>query len=244
MPSRWPRPQGTSVSSARTPRPTRSVMRGRESALGGRRDGRARDARAEPGSRRRAAPEPVDDPPEQAVADRHAERAPRWPAPRARADPVQLARAASAACARRGSRRPRRRPASRLRSVPTRQTSPISACRPVASMIRPIRLLTKPWRRARSASRDRLARRAPSEPGAAVAHGALAGRAPARRDHLAGALELRLRRSRRSRPRRCARSRRRGATRWSGCRSQCSMPLRAGLQLAERRPRRSRGRRG
>ena len=35
MPRRWPRPQGTSVSSARTPRPTRSVIRGRVSASGG-----------------------------------------------------------------------------------------------------------------------------------------------------------------------------------------------------------------
>src|SRR5436305_1014401 len=35
MPSRWPRPHGTSVSSARTPSPTRSRIRGREKASGG-----------------------------------------------------------------------------------------------------------------------------------------------------------------------------------------------------------------
>ena len=35
MPRRWPRPQGTSASSARTPSETRSVMRGRVKGSGG-----------------------------------------------------------------------------------------------------------------------------------------------------------------------------------------------------------------
>ena len=96
----------------------------------------------------------------------------------------------------------------RLRSVPTRQTSPTSACRPVASMIRPMRLLTKPWRRARSASWIACAalREQPSRARAPRSRGC-PRRRPARTRRPRGRARAASRRRRRSRPRRCARSR-------------------------------------
>ncbi len=96
-------------------------------------------------------------------------------------------------------------------------------------MISPIRLLTKPWRRARSASRIASAARASSVGGrASVAPASLT---PPARPSAARSRPPRARaraacaRSRPPRPRRCARSRCRRATRSSDCRSQSSTPL-------------------
>ena len=147
--------------------------------------------------------------------------------------------------------RPSRKPttsaatAARLRSVPTRQTSPTSACSPVASMIRPIRLLTKPWRRARSASRIASRGALQQSPGGALTGSCRGSPAPSSaRIDLARTLELRLRRWRRSRPRRVRTSAppraRAGRAADPRARSRCA----CALQIAERAPARSRGRRG
>ena len=119
MPSRWPRPQGTSASSARTPSDDALV------------DARARAAdraaRPRPGAQRvgrRSGPaveraaEAVEHAAEQVVADTSTRSG--WPVARRRARPGRCPsarRAASAACGRRGSRRPRRAPAARPRPV-------------------------------------------------------------------------------------------------------------------------------
>ena len=108
MPSRWPRPQGTRVSSARTPRPTRS------------RDPRTRECVGRGGHRSSAQfvdrefaaaverpAEPVDHAAEQLRPDRDAERRSRSAPPACRVRCRQARPAASAACGRRGSRPPR-----------------------------------------------------------------------------------------------------------------------------------------
>ena len=152
MPRRWPRPQGTSASSARTPS---------DDALA---DARAleriRRRRRRPGARgRRAALAAVD---RAAEAVEHAARAARrrrrretgWPVAVttcAGADARAARRAASAACGRARKPTTSAAPAARPRPVSIAQTSPTSASRPVASTIRPIRSLTRPWRRCRSA---------------------------------------------------------------------------------------------
>ena len=176
MPSRCPRPQGTRPSSARTPSPTRSRMRGLERALGG----AAIVERARTGL-----------PPARVGSDMSN---PCWPSlgipspstiRPSRPSPTAMRNGAPLASTRVpgpmpcsspsgiSSVRPSLKPttsadtAARLRSVPTRHTSPTSACTPVASMISPIRLLTKPWRRARSASRMASVARPSSAPGGA-----------------------------------------------------------------------------
>ena len=85
--------------------------------------------------------------------------------------------------------RPARKPttsagtAERPRPVSIVQTSPTSASTPVASMIRPIRSQTRPWRRCRSASRS-------ASDGGVERGGEHQRRAERRLDDLAGALEL------------------------------------------------------
>ncbi len=74
IPSRWPRPQGTRVSRARTPRPTRSWIRGRGERLrwgGGCRTPETRDDITEPVER---LTESVNHAAQQLWADSHAER--------------------------------------------------------------------------------------------------------------------------------------------------------------------------
>ena len=110
------------------------------------------------------------------------------------------------------------------------QTSPISTCRPVASMISPIRS-----RHAADAGGDRsassiacAARARPPERVERSVIGCIAvdsRRIRARRvDDLAGAGELGRRCPRRSRRRRCARSRRRGRSARSDWTPRCSIP--------------------
>ena len=125
MPRRWPRPQGTRASSARTPSVTRSWMRGRTSGSGG--EASAARVRTRPsgliGPRPSIGrPSPSSARPEQRVGDLDAERAARWP-PRARPGRCpSRRRAPSAACGRRGSRRPRR--------APRAGRGPSRSCRP------------------------------------------------------------------------------------------------------------------
>ena len=147
MPRRWPRPQGTSASSARTPEADavgdpRARQRVRRRAG---RSARHEHARRRVGMPSSGLPEAVD----HAAEQRRRRRATRNGLPvgwtrRAGADPVQLAerhqqRAPAAEADDLGGDRRRGRGRS-----PTMQTSPTSACRPVASMIRPIRSLTRP----------------------------------------------------------------------------------------------------
>ena len=188
MPRRWPRPQGTSASSARTPSDDALVdarARERVGRRGARRAGAQRGRRRSGRARRSGGRG-------RRARGRAARRRPstRNGSPvavhaRARADARRARRAASAACGRRGSRRPRRAPAARPRPVSIVQTSPTSASRPVASTIRPIRSQTRPWRRCRSASRMRAGGRASSGARARVMP-----RRARRLDDLARALEL------------------------------------------------------
>ena len=161
MPRRWPRPQGTRPSSARTPSATRSLMRGRSSAPGGRRSVERAPARRWCLATVERGAQAVDHAPEQTFADGHAKGRAGRQHLRAGADPVQLAerhqqRAPFAEADDLGGNGARDPSPSvePLVALLTRQTSPTSACRPVASMIRPIRLLTRPCARARSALRS------------------------------------------------------------------------------------------
>ena len=102
----------------------------------------------------------------------------------------------------------------RPRPVAISHTSPTSASRPVASTISPMRSLTRPWRRCRSARATASPRRFSMR----LSHWRVRARAPRGRGRAWS------RASRRPRPRSCARWRRRGRTRRSACTSQCSMP--------------------
>ena len=98
MPTRWPRPTGTRVSRARTPRPSWVSMRGAAQRVRGRarRHRTGRRARSERAAVDRAA-EAVEDPAEQAGADRHRAAGRRWPRPGARPHAAQVPRACSVA---------------------------------------------------------------------------------------------------------------------------------------------------
>ncbi len=153
MPRRWPRPQGTRVSSARTPRPTRSEMRGRVRASGRRGVGRAGRSRR-PGSPNSSSglPSPSMTRPSRPSPTVTLKGLPvgctEVPGPMPASSPSGISRV-------RPPRKPTTsvgQPAGRSRPSPTRQISPISTWRPVASMIRPIRSRTRPRRRARSSS--------------------------------------------------------------------------------------------
>ena len=87
MPRRWPRPHGTSASSARTPSDTRSAMRGRSSGSGGAAcAGRARRRPASGPAPSIGRPRPSSARPEQLVGDVDAQRPAGGGHARARAD--------------------------------------------------------------------------------------------------------------------------------------------------------------
>ena len=153
MPKRCPRPQGTSASSARTPRPTRSQMRGLDSAPGG---GATVERSTPPGSGPSSSgrPKPSTTRPSRSEPTATRNGAPvastRVPGPMPCISPSPISKV-----------RPSLKPTTSAgmrpfvgSSLPIEQTSPTSACRPVASMIRPIRLHTLPWRLDKSASRS------------------------------------------------------------------------------------------
>ena len=131
MPTRWPRPQGTRVSRARTPRPTCWSIRARLSA-GGRlvldRDAAAGRSSGGPPSIGR--PRPSSDPAEQLVADRDRQR----PAGGAHVRRRRAGRWWPPAAGRPGRpgrwRRPRRAPARRRRRRAPRRRSPTAAATP------------------------------------------------------------------------------------------------------------------
>ena len=159
MPRRWPRPHGTSVSSARTPRPTRSSDPRPRQRVRRRRRSSTRHGTPDGGAEavQRIA-EPVDHAAEQRLADRDAERRAGRVHAGAGADPVELAERhqqrapAAEADDLAGDRRAGRGPS------PTMQTSPISTSSPVASMISPIRSLTRPSRRGEVGAPERAGR--------------------------------------------------------------------------------------
>src|SRR4051812_36517505 len=186
MPRRWPRPQGTSASSARTPSDTRSSMRGRERGSGGEASagrhwaspigplpsrGRPRPSRARPSSAS-----------ETSTLSGRPLAVMRAPGPMPVASPSAIS-----------SVLPARKPttsagtAERPRPVSIEQTSPTSASTPVDSMIRPMRSLTRPWRRCRSASRSAESAASKVESAASISALAEGGL-----DDLSSPLELRL----------------------------------------------------
>ena len=127
MPRRWPRPQGTSASRARTPRDTRSSIRGRDKRIGRRGLGRAplrlRD-RAEPVQR---TAQTIERTPRQAHWTHRPSTAARRRSPARPGRCRSRRRAPSAACGRRGSRRPPRAPTGgrgRPRSCTPRRRTP------------------------------------------------------------------------------------------------------------------------
>src|SRR4051812_31868842 len=155
MPSRWPRPQGTSASSARTPSVTRSVMRGRSSGEGGAPTIARSRTPSSSGPPSIGVPSPSRTRPSSASPTWTETRRPvavtTSPGPMPCISPSGMS-----------SVRPERKPTTSAgivvqpplwpsRPVRTSQTSPTSASRPVASTISPIRSLTRPWRRCRSA---------------------------------------------------------------------------------------------
>src|SRR5689334_12051453 len=151
MPRRWPRPQGTSASRARTPSSSRSLMRGRSIGDGGEpatTRGRQPVISAPPSIGR---PSPSSTRPSRAspTATRNGPPVGATTVPGAmpRMSPSGMSRA-----------RPLRKPttsagtAARLRPPAMVTSSPTSARRPVASMTRPIRFVTRPRWLCRSAS--------------------------------------------------------------------------------------------
>ena len=91
MPRRWPRPHGTSASSARTPSDTRSLIRGRDERVGRRSLGRARLRGRDRAEAVERAAEPVQRAAEQGVGDVDAKRLAGRGHARARADAGRLA---------------------------------------------------------------------------------------------------------------------------------------------------------
>src|SRR3954471_2669705 len=192
MPSRWPRPEGTSESSARTPSVTRSMMRGRAGGDGAEPTiGRwARPSSGGPPSI--GLPKPSRTRPSSAVPGGTETRRPgagtTSPGPMPCISPIGMS-----------SVRPERKPttsAGRVvqppvtasRPVRTSQTSPTSASRPVASTISPMRSLTRPCRRCRSArptARPSSSRRPAGDSGSASS-----AIAQLLLEHLAGAGQL------------------------------------------------------
>src|ERR1700733_10526617 len=192
MPRRWPLPHGTRGSRARTPRPTRSEIRGRVRASGGvavaardcawSRSPYSSSGVPSPSMTRPSKPSPI------ATLKGLPVGCTEVPAPMPLSSPSGISRV-----------RPPRKPTTsvgtrgRSRPSPTRQISPISTWRPVASMIRP---RTRPRRRAKSSScmtratRPRAGRAKVSD----LILGASAARAQLGDDDLAGAGQLRLER--------------------------------------------------
>ena len=172
-PRRWPRPHGTSVSSARTPRSSRSVMRLRPSGAGGlaaveriappSSGGPPSIGRPRPSSTRPSSIEPICS--EKGLPVGSTE----FPGPTPRSSPSGMS-----------SVRPSRKPTTSaaiggwLRPHETKQTSPIDARRPVASITRPIRFATSP-RRTRTSERSTVSATRSSTP-SAHAEGAIASR--------------------------------------------------------------------
>src|SRR3954470_2878839 len=158
MPRRWPRPQGTMPSRTRTPRPTRSRMRGRSRASGGapaaertRPSGRSSPwsiGRPRPSSTRPSSSSPTGTRTGSPVA------VTTLPGPMPCSSPSGMS-----------SVRRERKPTTsagtgaRPRPVAISHTSPTSASRPVASTISPMRSDTRPWRRCRSARATAAPRR-------------------------------------------------------------------------------------
>src|SRR3954447_22216345 len=148
MPRRWPRPHGTSASSARTPSDTCSVMRvrcigsGGEASIG--RSSRALRSAPSSGRPNASTTRPSSSTPTGTETGRPV-AVTAWPGARPCRAPSGMS-----------SVRPARKPttsagtASRERPASTRHTSPTSASRPVTSTIRPMRSLTRPRRRWRS----------------------------------------------------------------------------------------------
>src|SRR3954471_5665717 len=148
MPRRWPRPHGTSASSARTPSETCSSMRWRARGSGGEastaRRPRASSAPPSSGLPRPSSTRPSSSGPTGTLTGR-AVAVTSWPGAMPCRSPSGMSRV-----------RPERKPTTSAGTVPrprparTSQTSPTSASSPVASTIRPMRSLTRPRRRCRS----------------------------------------------------------------------------------------------
>src|SRR4051812_20956880 len=142
MPRRWPRPQGTSVSSARTPSETCSVMRVRCMGSGGEasiaRRSRASSEAPSTGRPSASTTRPSSSTPTGTETGRPV-AVTRWPGASPARSPSGISRV-----------RPARKPTtsagtgSRERPASTRTTSPTSASSPLASTMRPIRSLTRP----------------------------------------------------------------------------------------------------
>ena len=162
MPRRWPRPHGHQrVERAHAEADPLADPRARRAGRAGRRSSSARRApsgRAEPSS---GVAEAVDDAPEQRLADGHAERRAGRHAPSCPGRSRAARRAASAACGR--SRKPTTSVATGWRVAAVADQAHLADLdlrAPVASMISPIRSLTRPRRRARSLRCERgVARR-------------------------------------------------------------------------------------
>ena len=168
MPSRWPRPHGTSASSARTPRSSRSSMRVRCSGDGGRPATARSDRRSSAGPPSIGRPRPSSTRPRSASPTRTRNGSPVGSTRRAGADAVHLAERHQQRAARRGSRPPRPGPAGGCGRPRSCTSSPTSARRPVASITSPIRLVTRPRVRCRvglghgrAVPRERRRRRQP-----------------------------------------------------------------------------------
>src|SRR3954470_4663424 len=182
MPRRWPRPQGTRASSARTPSETCSVMRVRCSGSGGEAS-MGRCSYASSGGPSSGRPRPSTTRPRSSTPTGTETGWPvavtAWPGARPWRSPSGISRV-----------RPARKPttsagtASRVRPASTSQTSPTSASRPVASTIRPMRSETRPRRRCRSLWEIASPSRPRRSSSSAVAAGELMV------EHLARPLEL------------------------------------------------------
>ena len=156
MPRRWPRPHGISVSSARTPRLTRSAIRGRVSGSGGARGGAAPGHSFRADRSRRAGCRG-----RRSRGRGAARRPPRGTGFRSDATLVPGPMPCSSPSGMSSVRPPRKPTTSvatggRSRPSPTMHTSPISTCTPVASMISPIR--SRPGRRGATGRPPRAAR--------------------------------------------------------------------------------------
>ncbi len=150
MPRRCPRPQGTSASKARTPSETRSVIRGRVSGSGG-------AAWVGRGCAASTGPRPSMGSPSASMErpSSASETPTRNGCPVAVT--VEPGPRPEGSASGMSSVRPERKPTTsaatggRPRPESIWQTSPTSASRPVASMMRPMRSQTRPRRRCRSA---------------------------------------------------------------------------------------------
>ena len=244
MPRRWPRPHGTSVSSARTPRPTRSRdARPRERARrGGDRRARVTSARERADRRRSARPSRRRSRPSRSSPTGTRNGAPvastRVPGPIPCSSPSGIS-----------SVRPSRNPTtsaatgSRLRSVADQAHLADLGLQAGGLDDQADQVADEAVAARQVGLADRLARaqRSRSARAGSLTGSSLAARAELGDDDLARALELRRERSRRPLPRRCARRRLRGYAA-VGLQSHCSTPPRSASGDRPSAPQQSPGR--